>query len=129
VARVDSVYIETLKEILIPLPGDTIEIDVFLDCPDQDVAVIETNKLKQTISILNKRLQSITTIKPDTVIIYIPEIREKIVIEKKPVEVRYVPRWIKFLSWVGIAAVLVVVALIGLKMRNVTKVFKKILGS
>ncbi len=128
VARVDSFYIEKLKEVPIYLPGDSIDIEFMIDCPDQEVATIETGKLKQEISILNKILKSKTKIKPDTVIVYVPEIREKIVIEKQPVEVRYVPRLIRLLSYAGIGAIVLLAVLLALKMRNLGKFMKKLVG-
>lgn len=127
VASIDSIYIETLKEVEIPLPGDTIEIEIPIDCPDQDVGIVEIGKLKSEISILNKKLTSKTTIKPDTVKIYVPEIHEKIVIEKKPVEVRYIPKFNKVMTWVGILFTLALLAYIGFKIRSkgILKIFKK----
>ena len=111
----DSIYVETLKEVPVYIPGDSIEIEIPIDCPDQDLAVIETGRLKQVISILNKKLNSVTTIKPDTVIVTVTEIKEKIVIEKKPVEVKYVPKFTKFTSIVGIILIILIIAYIALK--------------
>jgi hypothetical protein len=126
---VDSVYIEKLKEVPIYLPGDSFHIEVPIDCPDQDIAIIETDRLKQQISILNKKLTSKTTIKPDTVIIYVPEIHEKIVIEKKPVEIKYVPKLTRWLSYLGGGLIFTLIALFALKIRNIknflTGIFKK----
>lgn len=125
VASIDSIYIEKVKEIPVYIPGDSIEIEIPIDCPDQDLAVVETGRLKQIISILNKKLTSTTTIKPDTVIVTVTEIKEKIVIEKKPVEIRYVPRWVKFLSWAGGIAIIILALLIGLKIAKIkSSIFK-----
>ena len=127
VAQVDSIYVETLKEVEIPLPGDTIEIEIPIDCPDQDVGTVEIGKLKSEISILNKKLTSKTTIKPDTVLVYVPEIREKIIIEKQPVQVRYIPRFNKIMTWTGIVFILGLIAYLGLKIRSkgILKIFRK----
>ena len=127
VAQVDSIYVETLKEVEIPLPGDTIEIEIPIDCPDQEVGTMEIGRLKTQISILNKKLTSKTTIKPDTVKIYVPEIHEKVTIEKKPIEVRYIPKFNKVMTWLGIAFILGLIAYIGLKIRSkgILKIFKK----
>jgi len=120
VARVDSIYIEKLKVIPVEVPGDSIIIEVPIDCPDQDVTV-ETAKLKQTISILNKKLSSKTTIKPDTVKIYVPEIREKIVQVKVPEIIKEIPRFWKFTGWTGIASILILIVLFGLKIAKYLK--------
>ena len=127
VASYDSIYVETIKEIPVYIPGDTIKVEVpVINCPDQDLGIIETDKLKQEISILNGKLKSKTTIKPDSVIIYVPEIHERIVIEKKPVEVRYVPKFVKFLAWSGVILFLLIVAYLAFKMRfgGLLKIFK-----
>jgi hypothetical protein len=129
VAQRDSIYIETLQKIPIYLPGDTILIDIPIDCPDQEVGTIETDRLKQVITILNKRLQSLTTIKADTVIRYVTKTETIVKEVTKPVEVRYVPRFVKFLSWVGVASVLGLVVLIALKIGKLGTWFKKIMGS
>ena len=75
----DSIYTETVKEVPVYLPGDSIEIWVPIDCPDQDVAFVENNRLKQQIIILNGRLKSNTVVKPDTV--FVPVIETKTVIK------------------------------------------------
>ena len=123
VARVDSVYIETLQKIPIYLPGDTVLIDIPIDCPDQDVGVIETDRLKQVITILNKRLHSLTTIKADTVIRYVTKTETIVKEVTKPVQVRYVPRWIKILAWAGGIAIIVLSLLFGLKIRKLGSLF------
>ena len=76
----DSVYIESVKEIPIYLPGDSILVDVPINCPDQDIVNVETSKLKQIIKILNGKLISNTNLKPDTV--YVPVIETKTVIKE-----------------------------------------------
>ena len=117
VARVDSVYIETLKEVKITIPGDSILIEVPIDCHDQELVVYESGKLKQHIRILNGKLQSMTNLKPDTVIVTVKEKETKIVNVRIPVEVRYVPKWRIIMSWVGIVSVLALIGLFWLKIR------------
>lgn len=126
VARIDSIYIETLKEVEIPLPGDTIEIEIPIDCPDQEVGTVEIGRLKSEISILNKKLTSKTTLKPDTVKIYVPEIHEKMKEVFIPEKIKYVPKFTKIMSKIGIASILLLAVLFGLKMRNkgILKIFK-----
>ena len=88
----DSIYTETVKEVPVYLPGDSIEIWVPIDCPDQDVAFVENNRLKQQITILNGRLKSNTVVKPDTV--FVPVIETKTVIKevKVPEPIKYIPK-------------------------------------
>lgn len=102
----DSVRIESIKEIPVYLPGDTVNIKVPINCPDQDIANIETSKLKQEIRILNGKLISNTHIKPDTVFVTVKEIETKVnnVIVKEPV--KFVPPLVKKLAWIGGIAVL-----------------------
>lgn len=126
-ASIDSIYIERIKEVKIPLPGDTIEIEIPIDCPDQEVGTVEIGRLKSQISILNKKLTSKTTIKPDTVKIYVPEIREKVIITKIPERIKYVPKFTSLMSKLGIMLTLLLLAYLGFKIRNkgILKIFKK----
>lgn len=94
-------YIETVKEVPVYLEGDSILIDVPVDCPDQELAEVETGKLKQTISILKGRLLSRTDVKPDTVYIDVVEVKETIREVKVPQPVKFTPKWIKILAWFG----------------------------
>ncbi len=88
----DSIYIENIKEIPVYLPGDTINIDVPINCPDQDVAIFENTQLRQQIRILNRRLVSNTQIKPDTVKVYVTETKTVVNTVKVPEPVKYIPR-------------------------------------
>lgn len=91
VAR-DSVRIETIKEIPVYLPGDSIKVNVPVRCPDQNIAIIETDRLKQEIKILNGKLISNTHIKKDTIFVPVKEIEMKVntVIVTKPV--KFIPK-------------------------------------
>jgi hypothetical protein len=117
IARVDSVYIEKLKEVEIPIPGDSVLIEVLIDCPDQELVVYDSGKLKQQIRILNGKLQSMTNLKPDTVKVTVKEIQTKIMNVRIPVETIHTPKWRIIMSWVGIASTLVLIGLIWLKIR------------
>ena len=87
VSSLDSIYIETVKEIPVLIPGDTVKIDVPVNCPDQELVNIETAKLKQVIQILNGKLQSNTLIKPDTVIVTVTNTETVIKEVPHPIEV------------------------------------------
>lgn len=90
-SSIDSIYIEKLKEVPVYMPGDTVNIEVPINCPDQDVVFMENSKLRTEIRILNGKLRSQLTIKPDTIRISVPEIHEKIVEVKVPEPVKYIP--------------------------------------
>lgn len=85
----DSSYIETIREVPVPIPGEDIFFDVPIDCPDQNLAVFENARLRQELRIKDRKLQSFTNIKPDTVFITVHDTKTvvKEVVVTKPVEV------------------------------------------
>ena len=104
----DTTYIETVKETIIPLPGDTVSINVPVRCPDQDIVLVENNRLKQSIRILNGKLLSITEIKPDT--IKVTTIQTKEVIKEVSMPLKYTPKFYIFCTYAFIG---IIVALVG----------------
>lgn len=98
----DSIYIETIKEVPVLLPGDTINIEVPIACPDQDLIKVENSKLKQEISIIKGKLISNTTIKEDTVFVKVTETVEKIREVKVPEPVKYIPEIYRNALWMCI---------------------------
>jgi hypothetical protein len=126
VASHDSVYIEKLKEVPIYVPGDTVNVEVPADCPDQELVTIENEKLKYELVIEKGKVKTKYVIKPDTVKVYVPEIHEKIKEVKVPEKIKYVPKFTKIMSKIGIASILLLAVLLGLKMRNkgILKIFK-----
>lgn len=127
VAGYDSVYVEKIKEVPIYVPGDTINIEIPAECDDQELFVMENEQLRYELSIEKGKIKTKYFIKPDTVKILVPEIHEKIVIEKKPVEVKYVPKFTKIMSRIGITFTLLIVVYIAFKMRykGILNIFKK----
>jgi hypothetical protein len=114
----DSVYIETVEKVPVYIPGDSILVNVPVNCPDQEIATIENATLKQTIKILKGRLISETQIKPDTVMIFKTNTITITKEVKTPPPVRYVPKFYKFcLGW-GIMTWVLIVAYLGFKIRN-----------
>jgi hypothetical protein len=91
----DSIYVETVKEIPVLIPGDTVNVEVPINCPDQDLVNIETSSLKQQIKILKGKLVSNTLIKPDTV--FVPVIETKTVVKEitVPEPVKFIPQRFK----------------------------------
>lgn len=107
----DSIYIETITEVPLIIQGDTIDVTVpVVNCPDQDVFLVENNKLKQQISILKGKLISNTTIKPDTIIVNTTEIKTEIKEVKVPDPIPYVPKFIKLLAWIGGVFIVLIIA-------------------
>jgi len=104
----DSIYIETVKETPVPIPGDTIKVDVPINCPDQDVVTVENSKLKQQIKILNGRLVSNTEIKPDTVYVHTKETKTITKEVKIPQPVRFVPDLYKIALWLWVGVILAI---------------------
>ncbi|MDD3437624.1 MAG: hypothetical protein PHC64_10775 [Candidatus Gastranaerophilales bacterium] len=121
VAGYDSVYVEKIKEVPIYVPGDTINIEIPAECDDQELFVMENEQLRYELSIEKGKIKTKYIIKPDTIKILVPEIHEKIVIEKKPVEIKYVPKFTSLMSKLGIILALGLVLLFGLKIAKFLK--------
>lgn len=121
VASHDSVYIEKLKEVPIYVPGDTVNVEVPADCPDQELVTIENEKLKYELVIEKGKVKTKTVFKSDTIMVFVPEAHERIVIEKKPVEVKYVPKFTSLMSKIGIVLTFGLVLLFGLKIAKFLK--------
>jgi len=111
----DSVYIETIKEVPVVIPGDTVNVEVPVNCPDQDLVNVETAKLKQTIKILNGKLVSNTNIKPDTVFVHTKETKTVTKEVKVSVPEKYVPKIYKQALSICIVIFALVFAWIGWK--------------
>lgn len=109
----DTTYIEKVREINVPVPGDTVNLIVPIKCPDQDVAVMENSKLRQVISILNGKLSSVTTIKPDTIKVPVTEIKTVVKEVSKPE--KYIPKFYIYCTWLLIGLVVAVVAYLSWK--------------
>jgi hypothetical protein len=92
------------------LPGDSIKINVPINCPDQNIGIIETDRLKQEIRILNGRLVSNTHIKKDTVFVPVKQIETVVntVIVTKPVE--FIPKPVKKLARFGGISIFLIIA-------------------
>jgi len=103
----DSIYVEKLKEVPIYLKGDTVKIDVPVNCPDQDIVSIENGKLKQQIQILNGKLVSNTQIKPDTIKIPVVETNTVVKEVKVPEPVKVVPKFYKYCTFGFIGIILI----------------------
>lgn len=126
VASRDSIRIETVKEVPYYLPGDTINVSVPINCPDQDLVFVENSKLRQDIRILKGKLVSNTTIKPDT--IKIPVIETETVVKevKVPEVIKVIPKFYKYCTFGSIGIVLIVIVYFFLKWKlKILALFKK----
>lgn len=96
-ASKDSIYIETVTEKPVYIPGDSVFIEApVINCPDQSLIKFENTKLKQEISIIKGKLTSNTIIKPDTVYVPVKETITEIREVKVPDPVRVVPKFYKY---------------------------------
>jgi hypothetical protein len=121
IVQKDSIYVETVVKIPVPVPGDTIKVDVPVNCPDQDIVSVENSKLKQQIKILNGRLVSNTEIKPDTVYVHTKETKTITKEVKVPQPVRFIPDLYKVSLWLWAGVLVAVGGYIALRLF----VFKK----
>jgi len=109
-ASVDTVKTETIKEIPVYIPGDTLELIFPLDCPDTEPMIIENVRLKQQIQILDNKLHSSVQAKPIHDTIPIIEIVTEIKEIRIPEPVRYIPKIVKVFAWFGGGCVLLFIA-------------------
>lgn len=116
VASRDSIHIETVKEVPYYLPGDTINISVPINCPDQDLVFVENSKLRQDIRILKGKLISNTQIKPDTIKILVIETKTVVKEVKVPAPVKYIPKIVKIFAWIGGISLILLIAWIALRL-------------
>lgn len=101
----DSIYIETIKKVPVYLKGDSIFVDVPINCPDQELIKFENAKLKQEISIIKGKLISNTTIKPDTVFVPVTEIKTVVKEVKVPTPVKFIPKIYKVALWMWVGVI------------------------
>ena len=112
----DSVYIETVHNIPVYLPGDTIKIESkIIDCPDQTILKFENDKLKQDVRILNGKLISKITIKPDTIFVPVIETQTLVHEIKVPQPVKFIPKVYKLSFWLVLTELFLLVGFIALR--------------
>lgn len=98
------------------MPAETLIIETEVPCEDFELKV-ENSKLLASLKVVNGILWAKMQEKPDTFIKYVPKIEERIKEVTKPVEVRYVPKFVKILAGIGIASIIIIIAYLALKMR------------
>lgn len=112
----DSIYIERLDTVEIILPGDSVIIETVVPCDDFELK-IENGKLLASLKVVNGILQAKMNERPDTVFRFTTN---TVTITKeipKPVEVRYIPKLIKILSYIGGGALFVFLGWLALKLK------------
>ena len=101
----DSSYIEKIRLVPIRIPGFIQRAEAPVSCPDQYILLIDNNKLKQEIAILNGKLISNTTFKPDSVNAPIIEKITTIKEIKVPQPVKFIPKFYIYCTWMLIGLV------------------------
>lgn len=105
----DSIYIETLREVPIYIAGDSVTIEVPTNCPDAFYEA-ENGQLKNTIKILNNRLISVAKLKPRIDTVTVVDTRTEVVYRPQVVEKFRTPRFMKWLAFIGLAALAYIIA-------------------
>ena len=112
----DSIYIEHLDTVKIILPGDSVIIETVVPCNDFELK-IENGKLLASLKVVNGILQAKMNERPDTVFKFTTN---TVTITKevtKPVEVRYIPKFVKIMAFVGGISVLLILGWLALKLK------------
>lgn len=117
----DSIYVETIKEVPVIIAGDTVNVEVPVNCPDQDLVNVETLRLKQQIRILNGKLVSSTNIKPDTVYVNVVDTKTVIKEVKVPVPEKFIPDIYKKSMTFSIIILILVSLWLGYKFYGIVK--------
>jgi hypothetical protein len=113
----DSIYIETIDTFKVSIPGDTIINQIPINCPDQDILIMENGKLSQSLKIVNGLLKQKLIIKPDTVTLYTTKIVEKVKEVTIPKITNITPRFWIISGCIGIISVILIIVYLGFKMR------------
>jgi hypothetical protein len=103
----DSIYIERLDTVEIILPGDSVIIETVVPCDDFELK-IENGKLLASLKVVNGILQAKMNERPDTVFRFTTN---TVTITKEiptQVQVKYVPKFVKIMAFVGGVCVLLI---------------------
>ena len=112
----DSIYIEKLDTVEIVLPGDSVIIETAVPCDDFELK-IENGKLLASLKVVNGILQAKMNEKPDTVFRFTTN---TITITKEiptQVQVKYIPKFVKIMAFVGGVCVLLILGWLALKLK------------
>jgi len=112
----DSIYIERLDTVEIILPGDSVIIETVVPCNDFELK-IENGKLLASLKVVNGILQAKMNEKPDTVFRFTTN---TVTITKEiptQVRVKYTPKFVKIMAFVGGISVLLILGWLALKLK------------
>lgn len=112
----DSIYIQTSEPFPVEIETDTMYIETKVPCNDFELKS-ENRKLLNELKVVNGILKQKVVLKPDTVIVYVPKIVEKVKEVTKPVQVKFVPLFWRIFGWVGISTILGLIIYLGLKIK------------
>lgn len=112
----DSIYIERLDTVEIILPGDSVIIETVVPCDDFELK-IENGKLLASLKVVNGILQAKMNERPDTVFRFTTN---TVTITKEiptQVQVKYVPKFVKIMAFVGGVCLLLILGWLALKLK------------
>ena len=111
----DSIYIETIKEVPVIIPGDSItnQVPVY-NCPDQEILTQENDWLQQSLKIVNGKLIQALNRKPIEKLIPVKEIEIKVEKQYIPVPEKYIPKWMKYIT----GSAILIIALFIMRIKN-----------
>jgi hypothetical protein len=110
-AQSDSIYIERLDTVLIPIEEDSFVIFAEVPCEDFELKA-ENSKLLNDLKVVNGMLKQRTKVKPDTVRIFTKDtVTKTVYVQQKEVEYK-VPRIWMVLGWFVIAFIIGIVLFI-----------------
>lgn len=91
----DSTYVEKVRLVPVNIPGFSQRAEAPINCPDQNILLIDNNKLRQELEILNGKIISNTTVKPDSTKVPVKETSISVNEIKIPPPVKYIPKLYK----------------------------------
>lgn len=114
----DSIYIQKLDTVRIEIPGDSLVIETKAPCDDFELKV-ENSKLLASLKSVNGILYAKLNEKPDTVFRFTTNTVTVTKEVTKPVEVRFIPKWVKILAYIGAGALILGILFVFLKIKKI----------
>jgi len=115
----DSIsYIETVKldTLIITLPGDTSYIEVPITTLEDLGILADNSKQKVELKVEDGIIKLRTICKEDSLQVVISELTKELSEKQievqyvdKPVPVKFTPKWVKTLAWIGVVCILLII--------------------
>ena len=115
----DSItYIETIKldTLVITLPGDTSYIEVPITTLEDLGILADNSKQKVELKVEDGIIKLRTICKEDSLQVVISELTKELSEKQievqyvdKPVPVKFTPKWVKTLAWIGVVCILLII--------------------